>query len=267
MASSTWGYACCHSTVHISYCTGEAGKHAAAASSAQNLLAGSGAPPEDSTSKPPLEDGGNKGKQRKTDIDVEEEQSKLSEERKRKARANEGDDRFSKKSRDEEAVENKKFDVTEDELGTVFIQVHVSIEKTNEWIQRDIVARGVGWKTRWPTMSIVVIFSTVCNSSILDHVIKMNTIVIVDIAKVSNLSAHLVHAAVYNRNPPLTWSRSAYILQQILHLPCPWYRRSCSQRSLAGCSPISRSYGVSLSHPSRWIRYRRSSPCQRRCYI
>ncbi|KAH9992611.1 pre-mRNA-splicing factor SLU7 [Russula vinacea] len=115
--SSTWGYACCHSTVHISYCTGEAGKEAAAASSAQNLLMGSEPDPEDLTSKSlPEGGGGNKGKQRKTDIDVEAEQSKLAEERKRKGRVNEGDDRFSKKSKNEEAAESKKFDVSEDEL-------------------------------------------------------------------------------------------------------------------------------------------------------
>ena len=56
-------------------------------------------------------------------MDVEEEQSKLTEERKRKARANDGDDRFSKKSKAEEGVESKKFDVSEDELGMDFVQV------------------------------------------------------------------------------------------------------------------------------------------------
>jgi pre-mRNA-processing factor SLU7 len=159
--SSTWGYACCHSTVHISYCTGEAGKQAAAASSAQNLLTGSSRP-EDSTPRSP-ETGRDKGKQRKTDIDVETEQSKLSDERKRKARANEGDDRFSKRSKDEEAVESKKFDVSEDELGTEFIQAHVDIEKTDEWIQSDSVVRGVGWKTQWPTMWIAEILYDNCS--------------------------------------------------------------------------------------------------------
>jgi pre-mRNA-processing factor SLU7 len=92
--SSTCGYVCCHSAVHISYCTGEAGKQAAAASSAQNLLVG-GPPSEDLTSK--LSAG--------ADIDVEAEQSKLAEERKRKSRVNEGDDRFSKKTKNEEALE------------------------------------------------------------------------------------------------------------------------------------------------------------------
>jgi hypothetical protein len=150
--------------VHISYCTGETGKQAAAASSARNLLMGSDSQPEEIMSKSPPEDGGDKGKQRKTDINVEAEQSKLSEERKRKARVNEGDDRFSKRSKDEEAAESKKFDVTEDELGTVFVQSLIGIGKTNERIQRDIVAGGIGWKTRWPTMSMVEISSSTAYS-------------------------------------------------------------------------------------------------------
>jgi pre-mRNA-processing factor SLU7 len=103
--------------VHISYCTGEAGKQAAAASSAQNLLVG-GPPPEDSTGKLSAGAGGDKGKQRRGEIDVEAEQSNLAEERKRKSRVNEGDDRFSKKTKGEEVHEGKKFDVTEDDLGT-----------------------------------------------------------------------------------------------------------------------------------------------------
>ena len=160
-ASSTWGYACCHSTMHISYCTGEAGKQAATASSAQNLLMASESQPEDLTLKsPPEGGGGDKGKQRKTDIDVEAEQSKLSEERKRKGRVNEGDDRFTKKSKNEEAAESKKFDVSEDELGTDFVQDCVGMMNANECTQRDTVVRGVVWRTRWRTMLIAWICST-----------------------------------------------------------------------------------------------------------
>ena len=55
--------------MHISYCTGEAGRQVAAASSAQNMLIGSSTLPDDSTSISP-EAGGNKGKQQKSDIDV-----------------------------------------------------------------------------------------------------------------------------------------------------------------------------------------------------
>ncbi|KAI0266861.1 Pre-mRNA splicing Prp18-interacting factor-domain-containing protein [Gloeopeniophorella convolvens] len=112
-ASSTWGYACCHSNVHISYCTGEAGKQAAAASSAQNLL--NSRPPE-APSDSVADGSGDKGKRKQMDIDIDAAQNNLAEERKRKSRANEGDDRFSKKSKADESLEGKKFDVTEDEL-------------------------------------------------------------------------------------------------------------------------------------------------------
>ena len=48
-ASGQWGFACCHSTVHLSYCTGEAGLEATKASSAQQLLASSSSAPEPSS--------------------------------------------------------------------------------------------------------------------------------------------------------------------------------------------------------------------------
>ena len=141
--------------MHISYCTGEAGKQAATASSAQNLLMGGGPPPEDSTSKSLSESGGgDRGKQQKTDVDVDAEQSKLSDERKRRARATDGDERFSKKSKNEEAAESKKFDVSEDELGMDFISFKLVLVNANGCTQRDTVVRGVGWRTRWQTMSI-----------------------------------------------------------------------------------------------------------------
>jgi hypothetical protein len=117
---------------------------------------GSGPPLEDLRSKsPPEGDGGDKGKQRKTDVDVEAEQSKLTEERKRKGRANDGDDRFSKKSKNEEAAESKKFDVSEDELGMDFVQDCVGMVDADECTQRDTVVRGVGWRTRWRIMLMV----------------------------------------------------------------------------------------------------------------
>jgi pre-mRNA-processing factor SLU7 len=111
--------------VHISYCTGDAGKQAAAASSAQNLLVG-GPPPEELSLKLSAGAGGDKGKQRRGDIDVEAEQNNLAEERKRKSRVNEGDDRFSKKTKGEEVLESKKFDVSEDDLGTCLQFVNVT---------------------------------------------------------------------------------------------------------------------------------------------
>ncbi|KAI0344678.1 pre-mRNA-splicing factor SLU7 [Trametopsis cervina] len=55
--SGQWGFACCHSTVHLSYCTGEAGIEANRASSAKHLLAVSSSvvqddAPAESSSKP-----------------------------------------------------------------------------------------------------------------------------------------------------------------------------------------------------------------------
>jgi pre-mRNA-processing factor SLU7 len=137
--------------VHISYCTGEAGKQAAAASSAQNLLVG-GPPPEDSTSKLSA---GEKGKQRRGDIDVEVEQSKLAEDRKRKSRVNEGDDRFSKKTKKDEAVESKKFDVTGDDLGT--FHRFVNTTHLSYPLQNNIAVKGVEWTTQWRIMLILTI--------------------------------------------------------------------------------------------------------------
>lgn len=39
VSTGQWGYGCCHSTIHASYCAGEAGISAAQSSTAQNLLA------------------------------------------------------------------------------------------------------------------------------------------------------------------------------------------------------------------------------------
>ncbi|TFY57607.1 hypothetical protein EVG20_g8477 [Dentipellis fragilis] len=127
--SESWGYACCNSSTHMSYCTGEAGKSAAHASSAQQLL-GSGSasmPPPDSIPtktlvEEHLEKSGDrkgKGKASGRDVDLQKEQSNmadaLNEERKRKSRADDGEDRFSKKSKGN-GPESKKFDMTEEEL-------------------------------------------------------------------------------------------------------------------------------------------------------
>jgi hypothetical protein len=67
------------------------------------------------------------------DMDVEEEQSKLSEERKRKARATDGDERFHKKSKAEEVLESKKFDVTEDDLGMNLVKILCDHFLTNNY--------------------------------------------------------------------------------------------------------------------------------------
>lgn len=124
-STSTWGYACCHSTVHVSYCSGQAGIEAAQASSAQNLLAsttGSQAEP----ARPLFETAGaeepsgrleqNFGKKRMGEGDVRLDEERLAralkEEKKRKA-GEEDDDRLGKKRKNG----GGSHDVTEEELG------------------------------------------------------------------------------------------------------------------------------------------------------
>ena len=51
--TSTWGYACCHSFIHASYCAGEAGIEAAHASSAAALLANPASSSSSSAMPPP----------------------------------------------------------------------------------------------------------------------------------------------------------------------------------------------------------------------
>ena len=126
--TSLWGYACCHSTVHISYCTGQAGIEAAAASSAKNLLTSSSRPAE--TVSQPVEsvqesskDAEERrrtaknafGKERvgegEVQLDRERLAQALKEEKKRKARG-EDDGRLGKRARGDESHE-----VTEEQLG------------------------------------------------------------------------------------------------------------------------------------------------------
>jgi pre-mRNA-processing factor SLU7 len=54
--AGAWGYACCHSTVHASYCAGQAGIEAARASSAQHLLAGGASEEEERPAKALVEE-------------------------------------------------------------------------------------------------------------------------------------------------------------------------------------------------------------------
>jgi hypothetical protein len=52
--------------------------------------------------------------------------------------------------------------------------------------------------------------------AILDHVMKVNPC----LGMVSGVVQG--HATVNHRILPLAWSRSAYLLQQIIFSPCPW---------------------------------------------
>lgn len=56
-SNQQWGYACCHSIIHMSYCAGAAGIEAQAASTAQKLLAsgpGSEAKGKRDQAEPPI---------------------------------------------------------------------------------------------------------------------------------------------------------------------------------------------------------------------
>ncbi|EPQ57288.1 hypothetical protein GLOTRDRAFT_137647 [Gloeophyllum trabeum ATCC 11539] len=122
-STGQWGFACCHSTIHASYCTGEAGIEAARASSAQTLLASSSSssmPPPASTQ--PLAESSSStaaareeederkrraerlfSKERVGEGEVRLDREKLAraiqEERKRKTRGEEDDERAGKKKR------------------------------------------------------------------------------------------------------------------------------------------------------------------------
>ena len=130
VATSTWGYACCRSSVHMSYCTGEAGIHAAQASSAKSLLASSSTPAPSSSMPPPpvpadsVEDRKKKAEalfskrrlgEGEVSIDKDRLAQALSDERKRKSRGDDDDDRFGKKQKGGQGSSN--YEVSEEELG------------------------------------------------------------------------------------------------------------------------------------------------------
>jgi pre-mRNA-processing factor SLU7 len=139
-----WGYACCRSSIHASYCAGQAGIDAAKASSAQELLAAA------DTSMPPppvpakalveeeesLADGDDRrrradaafSKKRVGEGDVNLDKSRLAkaldEERKRKAMRGEDDDQGSGKRR--KGGKEATSEVTEEEMGKFNIRASSS---------------------------------------------------------------------------------------------------------------------------------------------
>ncbi|KAG1770506.1 Pre-mRNA splicing Prp18-interacting factor-domain-containing protein [Suillus occidentalis] len=119
LSSSTWGYACCHSTIHISYCAGEVGKEAAQASTAQALLASSKAQSEpftqDNEARARIEQNYSKKRIGEGDVALDKDRlaEAISEEKKRKARGDKDDDRSSKKAK---GLQSGSHDVTEEEL-------------------------------------------------------------------------------------------------------------------------------------------------------
>lgn len=163
-SSGTWGYACCQSTLHISYCAGQAGIEATRASSAQHLLASTSMPPPSSTSahklllsstasKPLAEthiaDTDHSARERNgteqnfskkrigegdVKLDSERLAKAISEEKKRKMRGEEedGGDRFGKKKR----AGGGSHDVTEEELGMLFLGFTLFLKLCSLALQR-----------------------------------------------------------------------------------------------------------------------------------
>lgn len=132
-STGTWGYACCHSGIHISYCSGLVGIEAAQASSAQQLLASSSTQPsqqkidtEDSAERVERVDQ-NYSKKRIGEGDVKLDQDLLAQsvldEKKRKSGGmKDGDDRSSKKQKSGLG----SHEVTEEELGTFLLVLFVT---------------------------------------------------------------------------------------------------------------------------------------------
>lgn len=122
MVTGSWGYACCRSSIHMSYCTGEAGIKASEESSAKHLLQAAATSSMPPPPPPPAADNVDDRKKKAEELfskkrlgegDLALDKSKLAQaitdERKRKAKGGEDDDRFGKKQ--------KSYEVSEEELG------------------------------------------------------------------------------------------------------------------------------------------------------
>jgi pre-mRNA-processing factor SLU7 len=141
-SSETWGYACCHSNIHVSYCAGQAGIEAANASRVENILASTvstspvSAPNQQSTplikdvpehSSEGREQNFSKKRIGEGDIRLDKERlaQALNEEKKRKIRGDDEEERTGKKKKD---MHFGSHDVTEEELGklmgfVVFLEI------------------------------------------------------------------------------------------------------------------------------------------------
>jgi pre-mRNA-processing factor SLU7 len=123
-ASGLWGYACCHSDIHVSYCSGQAGIDAAQASSAQNLLKTSNPdphePPKEITEAPDNAEDRRRqaqiaySKERLGEGELKLNEERLAEavreEKKRKARGDDTGDRKRKKGEDSVSVSEEQME-------------------------------------------------------------------------------------------------------------------------------------------------------------
>lgn len=157
--TGTWGYACCHSIIHVSYCSGRAGIDAAQASSAQALLAVSAGREEEEEEEEdprsaPRKIEQNFSKQRVGEGEVSLNKSRLEEALKQEKKRKKGgyeDERSGKKSKTD--ITSSSHDVTEEELGTHLVLIRVLL--LMEFLQRRIRCHDA-WRTiLWQTTSIL----------------------------------------------------------------------------------------------------------------
>ena len=149
--SGQWGYACCHSIIHASYCAGLAGIEATNSGSAANLLASANASTSSETNsqakslleahqekpeKGEFKNGKNKDREQKFgqskwklgegDLQLDEKRlaDALQAEKKRKAQDGDDESGWGKKKKYNSALTggDQSFEVTEEELGTYMIQ-------------------------------------------------------------------------------------------------------------------------------------------------
>ena len=135
ISSATWGYACCHSVIHVSYCSGMAGIEAAQASTAQSLLSSTIVPVSSSSSGQAnnesravlvekVEQNYSKKRVGEGDVKLDEERlaQAMNEEKKRKF-GMDGDNDMPGKKRKNTSYGGGSHDVTEEELGVFLASI------------------------------------------------------------------------------------------------------------------------------------------------
>jgi pre-mRNA-processing factor SLU7 len=125
-STSTWGYACCQSIIHASYCAGEAGIEAARASDARNMLSSAASTSAVTDQRGESGDGrernGHKSVKRGGEVAFDQDRiaQAINDDKKRKMRGDDGDEKFGTKK--QKIPEIGSVDITEEELGR-FIQL------------------------------------------------------------------------------------------------------------------------------------------------
>ncbi|KAF5393412.1 hypothetical protein D9757_000755 [Collybiopsis confluens] len=134
-STGTWGYSCCHSVVHLSYCSGEAGIAAAEASTAQNLLASSRPPStlESSNAEGKVEQNYSKKRMGEGEVSLDKERlAQALKEEKKRTRGEDEDGRLGKRQKGGGAHE-----VTEEELEAYRMHKRISNDPMANYVDTD----------------------------------------------------------------------------------------------------------------------------------